>query len=341
MSRVEIARRAGTSPATVSRVLSNNPRVDPAVRERVLAVVRETGYVPNPAARALATRRNPRPGLLHRTIALAINDAARRKPHSPPFDRGVLDAAEEMDLSVIVAPFSAEERERGLVPPSLTRTPVDGIVARPGAATRYDLLRRVAPVVILGAAPTVFCPFTTVEPDTAAIIPVVADHLADLGHRWIEFVPRDMTLNLYRERAESFLGRANLRGVRATVADTCVDTLAEYVAEYAARPAHDRPTALFASSDFLAMDLIRLLYERGLRVPEDVSVAGCDGQPAAERFVPPITSTGVSWIEIGRAAVRRLVQEIEHPGPRSRILLGGPLVARKSTAPPPFLSPDP
>ena len=334
MSRTEIAELADTSPATVSRVLANDPRVDPTVRDRVLAAVRETGYVPNPAARALAIRRYPKSGLLHRTIALLVSDASRRNPYAPPFDQGVLDAGEELDLSVVVASFSAEDRERGIVPPSLTRTPLDGIVARPGPAMRYDLLRRVAPVVILGAAPTPFCPFTTVEPDTGAIVPAVADHLLDLGHRRIEFVPRDMTLELYRERAEAFLARASRRGVRATVADTCADTLGEYVEQYAQRPAHDRPTALFASSDFLAMDLIRLLYRRGLRVPQDVSVAGCDGQPAAERFVPSITSTDVSWAEIGRAAVKRLVEEIEHPGPRSRILLGGALIPRQSTGSP-------
>jgi len=336
MSLAEIARRSNTSPATVSRVLSNSARVSPEVRRRVLDAVQETGYVPDASARALATKRFSRPGVVHRMIALAHGVTSRPAMTRHPYFEGVLEEAEEQNLSVTIASFKSEDLTRGAVPLSLARVKVDGILLRPMRGLDHALLRRVAPVVILGAAATEDSPFSTVEPDNGACLSPIVDHLAALGHRWVEFVPRQMDDPLYRRRCEVFLGRASFDGIRATVADTDFSRLDAYAAGFRARPASNRPTALFASSDYVAMDLIRRLHEHGLRVPEDVSVAGCDGQPLSESFLPALTTSLVPWREIGRCAVRKLVAEIEQPGPRTRTLLAGPLAVRQSTGPVPM-----
>jgi len=335
MSLAEIAKRADTSIATVSRVLNNSAWVSPEVRERVLAEVRRTGYAPDASARALAAKRRPGVGLVYRTIALAhsgrLDPTAALSPH---YD-GVLSAAEEMNLSITIAPIKPEDLAQGVVPLSLSRLRLDGILVRPIPGVDHSPLRRVAPVVVLGAAPTEDCPFSNVEPDSGASIPPIVDHLVGLGHRWIEFVSRDPGRRLYRERAALVVGQASLRGVRATVADTDQDHLAEYAARFASLPPQERPTALFASADMTAIELIRRLDEQGLRVPRDVSVAGCDGQPAGETFLPSITTALIPWREIGRCALLKLVEEIERPGSSSRTLLGGRLAVRQSTGPAP------
>ncbi len=341
VSLAEIARRSNTSPATVSRVLSNRVRVSPDVRRRVLDAVKETGYVPNASARALAAKRHAKPGLVHRMIALAHGMWSQPGAARQQFYEGVLEAAEDRNLSLTIAPMNEEDLSKGVVPLSLSRVRLDGILLRPIQGVDHSVLGRVAPVVILGAAPTPDCAFSTVEPDNAASLPPIVDHLVGLGHTWIEFVARRMDVALYRERYAAFLGRANTLNVRATLASADHTRLAEYAALFAGQPPERRPTAIFASSDLLAIQLIRHLHERGVHVPRDVSVVGCDGHPDGETFLPTITTAAIPWRDIGYCAVTRLVEEIEQPGPRTRTLLGGPLAVRESSGAVPVAATSP
>jgi len=336
ISMEDLARLAGTSKSTVSRVLANRGPISAKMRERVMCVVRQTGFVPDPAASALARRKRGRKGLRHQALALVfcVGDTGF-SPFWSETQHGILEAAHESGLAVTTCLVHHHELEQGVPPAAFSRTQFDGILVLPLEGVPPVALKAFGPVVVFGSPHSEDCDLSSVQPDNRAGIRALVGHLWDLGHRRFEYVPQTLARLPFRERREALVAAVAERGGAASVAGPVHDAEAAYAAAFALRPAGERPTALVASEDRTAHAVAAALHERGVEVPRDVSLAGFDGLSGTREYPRVLTTWHVRWGELGRLAVKTLVDLIEGGSGPTRVLVGGNLVVGSSTGPVP------
>ncbi len=338
-----IAEQLGVSRTTVSNAYNRPDQLSGDLRDRILATAKELGYAgPDPMATVLRRGRAGAIGLVEKSLREALTDQA-----SLMMLAGVAEACDEANVALVLVPQrrDASARDDDATPAidDVVRTAlVDGIVAHCDALDddrRELVLERGLPLVILDGR---------LEDDDASVgvddeggARAVAAHLTSLGHR-------NFAVLAFSPRSDGF-GAAvtdrRMAGYRGALADAGLDPDAApvvYGGHYSldeARAAADalwslepRPTAVLAMSDVFAAGVIASATEAGLRVPDDVSVAGFDDAPIASFNAPAITTVRQPHAEKGATAVRLL---LDGAPAGERITLPVELVLRASTAPPP------
>ncbi|MFF0072516.1 LacI family DNA-binding transcriptional regulator [Streptomyces sp. NPDC005494] len=323
----DVARHAGVSGQTVSRVANGRSNVGAATRERVLASMRELGYRPNSAARALRSGQFRSIGVIVFTLTSYGNLRTLE---------AVAAAATERRYTITLMPL--ERPTHADVDVALDRLgeqAVDGVIVLIeshliGAAEAQ--LRRGIPVVTVDARVAGHSP--VVDTDQVAGARLATEHLLGLGHETVWHVagPRDSDSAGLRLRGWRETLRAHGRPVPPPLhGDWYSDSGYAAGRRLAAEPG---VTAVFAANDQMALGVLRALTEARLRIPEDVSVAGFDDMPEAGNFIPPLTTVHQDFAAIGRTAVRALVQEIEGGPPAEHRGIGPRLTVRSSTTGP-------
>jgi LacI family transcriptional regulator len=321
----DVARRAGVSIATVSRVFGRPDAVAAGTRQRVLTAADELGYTPNTTARALQRGRTGYLGLL-------VHDLAN------PFYATVAKAAQLEARHSGLALFCADYGDRPAEELDLAREMarhVDGLLLYPSRPTD-DALRAVVadlgPTVVLDS-PVAGAP--TVLMSTADGIDQAIAHLAALGHRaltYLDAAPTDMFSSSDRRRnVEASCARA---GVALTVTGPFSPTF-EAGVRAADLVVAQEATAVIAFSDQMALGVVRRLTERGVRVGTDVSVVGVDDIWIAAQVTPALTTVRMPCADAGAAAARLLVQRIEGAAAAPTVVLPTELIVRSSTGPAP------
>jgi DNA-binding LacI/PurR family transcriptional regulator len=313
----DVAKLAGVSLQTVSRVINDSPHVRVETRERVQDAMRKLEYRPNPVARALVTGRS-------RTLGVVSFDTTLYGPASTLF--GIERAAHEADYFVSIvslrsltsaAVVSAVERLRD--------QGVDGIlvVAPQESATQALLhLPEDVPVVAAEAGPDDSVPLVAVDQVEGARL--ATQHLLELGHKTVWHIsgPSDWL------EAED-----RVNGWRQTLDAAGASAPPVLVGDWSARAGHelgrqlaerDDVTAVFVANDQMALGLLRTLHEAGRRIPGDISVVGFDDIPEAAYFTPPLTTVRQNFNEMGRRSLLLLLEQIE----------SGVRVPRRETVPP-------
>jgi DNA-binding LacI/PurR family transcriptional regulator len=328
----EVARIAGVSRATVSRVVNGNPKVNPDVRRAVERAVDRLGYVPNPAARSLVTRRS-------QSIGLVIAEPAGRlfeDPFFPRLLRGIGAALSSRDLQlVLLMPQSSGEEERA--ERYLTAGHVDGalLVSLHGNDPLPQAVARRGIPVVVGARPPRGVQVSYVDVDNLQGARTAVEHLLAGGRRRIATIagPQDMPagedrLTGYHDALEA----AGIARDAKLVSDG--DFTQQGGAEATRRVLAARPDidAIFIASDLMATGAIQVLRAAGRRIPDDVALVGFDDSAIAESLDPPLTSVRQPIEEMGREMVRLLVEQLADPGsvPRT-VILATQLVRRRSS----------
>ncbi|TCN35550.1 DNA-binding LacI/PurR family transcriptional regulator [Kribbella orskensis] len=327
-SMADVARLAGVSGQTVSRVANGRHNVDADTRERVLAAMREVGYRPNSAARALRNGRFRSIGVIVFELSSFGNTRTLDAIAAAATTRGyavnllpVLDASQE----AVSGAFSR-----------LGEQAVDGVIILIEAHTLDDAevpLPDGLPVVVVDSSAHYDYPI--VDTDQAQGARLATEHLLDLGHQTVWHLGGPPS---------SFAAARRLRSWQQTLTDRGRVVPPVLVGDWSAgsgyeagRQLADNPdvSAVFVANDQMALGLLRALHERGRAVPEDVSVVGFDDQEEAAQFWPPLTTIRQSFAEVGRRSVDALINEIQagehHHQPVS---VATELVVRSSTAPP-------
>lgn len=322
----DVARLAGVSHQTVSRVLNDHPNVSAATRERVETAIERLGYRRNLAARALVTRHT-------RTLGVVSFDTTLFGPASTLY--GIEQAARVAGYFVSIVSLKALSREGVLDAVGyLQQQSVDGIVIiapkRAAARALKDLPLDVPVVAVEGGrAPGV--PVIGVDQSTGAT--KVVEHLLSLGHETVWHVTGPSDWLEAADRANAW--RKTLKAAGRTVPDPIAgDWSPRSGYEAGKRLAEVKDlTAVFVANDQMALGLLRAFSELGIRVPGDVSVAGFDDIPEAEFFSPPLTTVRQDFAEVGRRCIALLLDRIESGSTESeRGLVPAELVVRDSTA---------
>lgn len=327
----DVAALAGVSHQTVSRVLNDQENVIRPTRERVLAAIRELGYVPNPSARSLSLNR------LH-TLGVVTTDISDYF-----FSQAIAGAeaeARRRDLFLIIGSLDEEAQgdERAYLRLMLERRVEGLIVAGPTHLEQDWLLHPLAhrlPIVAITselALPEV----SVVDVDNQRGGRDATLHLVEHGHRAVATVTGPLEWRSARERLDGYREALRIRGLEEDklLVESCPDWRLESGREAARRLLDSgRPfTALFAQSDLFALGAISEIRSRGLTVPDDVSVVGYDDIPVAQYLDPPLTTMSQPMRDVGALAVRLVVAQLGADGgareEQSRHLLRAPLVSR-------------
>ncbi|MDX2878142.1 LacI family transcriptional regulator [Streptomyces ipomoeae] len=326
----DVARLAGVSRKTVSRVLNNEPYVSDEARRRVLAAAEELGYRLNHAARALASGRTRSIGVV--ALGTAGYGTASLLVH---IEQAVRDAG--YALRVVNTPDGDPEGIAGAME-SLLEQGVDGVVVSEPIVEGEVRVRADVPVLFLGAPPA-FDARRTLAVDVAAhsLARAATEHLLDLGHATVHHVSGPPRWYASKDRLEGWRAALAARGAHEPpVVEGDWSAESGYTAglELAG---DSSVTAVFAAGDEMAIGLIHALREAGRRVPEDVSVVGFDGNPVFAYVSPPLTTVRQPFDAAAREGIRLLMHAIEKPGTELPQPSEPPveLVVRGSTAPPP------
>ncbi len=326
----DVARLAGVSHQTVSRVINGQPNLRPETRERVERAIRQLGYRRNSAARALVTRRSGTIGVIGAKTGYWGPSTVHRAIQAAGRQAGFFVSATNLE-SLTRAEFTdaldhlRDQDVEGIVLISATDDALE--VARVQEATGVPV------VVIEGAEDRAKW---TVGVDQVAGAALGTQHLIELGHVEILHLggPADWTE-----------ARGRLQGWRAAMYAAGLVPSLHLAGDWSARSGYElgreiarrtEVTAVFAANDQMAIGLLRALAEAGRSVPEDVSVVGFDDIPEAAYLIPPLTTVRQDFTAVGRRAIEILQAAIAADGtPEPERLISPELVVRSSTAPSP------
>ena len=303
----DIARLAGVSKKTVSRVINRSPLLNPETREKVEKVIRDTAYVPNPQARALALGRNFLIALIH------------DNPNSQMIlnmQQGILEALRNTDFELVVRPV-----DRGSatmlddVRSFLVRQRMFGVVLLPPISENDQLARLCDEVgcryVRMGSAVLDDPEHMVASNDRDAVIEAMR-YLIAQGHRRIGLVAGPNGFRSARERREGFefaLAEAGISLPRSLIADGQYTFESGIAATQGLLDVSPPPTAIFSCNDEMAAGVLFAARVRGLLVPEDLSIIGFDDTPIAARVWPPLTTVRWPIVAMGRSAALKLIGE--------------------------------
>jgi LacI family transcriptional regulator len=327
----DVAKRAGTSVSTVSRVLTGQGPVAEETRRRVLQAIDELGYQPNALARGLVQKRTG-------TVGVVLPDVSN--PFSAEVLRGMGDvaAAHGLHLLLVNADLSFTKEAEGFA--VLQEKQVDGVIYTSGMVTpkHRELFRKLRRPVVLAATFDPEGEFPAVLVDSRRGAQMAMDYLTDLGHRRIAVINGLLGDNVAGlPRWEGYQDAARQKGVPLPpelVAEGDYRLESGYWAMDRILNRKERPTAVAAASDLMAIGAMNAILDRGLRVPEDISVVGFDNIWMAGAVRPGLTTVAQPMYEIGARAVSLLAQAIAGQCEVATHWIQPHLVVRHSTAPP-------
>jgi len=332
----DVATLAQVSVGTVSNVLNSPERVSDVTRQRVQDAIDKLGWVPNESARQLRAGRS-------RSIGMVVLDIAN------PFFTDVVKGAEELlyaqQYSVQIGNSDSDaDRELTLLE-RFEQQRVGGVLFAPIEDNTERLLRlraRGIPVVIVDRAGS-GSDFCSVKVDDLAGGRLAGQHLIEQGHRRLAFVGGPSSLAQVRDRRRGLELAVEQAPDEVSLLAVSTPTLSleagvNSAGEIAALPAAERPTAVFAANDLVAIGLLQGFVTAGLRVPEDMAIIGYDDIAFAAAAAVPLSSIRQPREDIGRKSAELLTREIEsadggRPHQHEAVRFTPQLVARRSTQP--------
>lgn len=336
ISIVDVARKAGVSPATASRVLTNsNHPVSKETADRVLQAAAELGYVPSGIARALVSGST-------RTVAVIVHDIA--DAYFSEIARGAEDAGARHGYMVMICNTDRDSRKEMSYLHTLLNFRVDGVIF--AASTTLDEERETAlhtwleqmhsldRVAIALSHTKLGMPMVRYDNATAAAN--ITTYLLGLGHRRIAMIAGPADLRSAQERLQGYQRALRTHGVEPDDALVASGDYQREKAGAAVRQILDRnpdnlPTAIFAANDEMAIGALAELKRLGYSAPQQISLAGFGDIPIADYLEPPLTTVHLPLRELGSTAMEMLLRLRSKENASREVVLPTSLVVRAST----------
>jgi LacI family transcriptional regulator len=334
----EVARLAGVSRSTVSRVINNHPHVRSETRDRVRQAIRNSGYQPHAVARSLATNRTRIIGIvIPETVTTLFDD-----PFFPLLLRGATEACNMRHYHLMLSLFAASADQQEMYQHFLGNGYLDGVLVASAPLKNPvipSLLRDRIPFVSVGQYPDERVHYVDVDNIGGARMAV--EYLIRLGHRRIATITGPLDMMPGQDRLEGY--RQTLEAHRVPVKEELI--VEGDFTENSGRVGMKRllsasPSAVFAASDVMAIGALKTLREAGLQIPQDVALVGFDDVPIASAVEPALTTVRQPIDRLGRMATEVLLSviedslESEDEAPTHRIILPTELVVRASSSSP-------
>ena len=325
----DVAEHAGVSTQTVSRVANGLHNVEAGTRERVLASMRELGYRPNRAARALRSGKFFTIGV----VLFSLSSYGNMR-----FLDAIANAAGKKGYSITIVPVEHQtQHDVNAALTKLVEQAVDGIILVLDAhlIDRADVeLPPGLSIVVVDSNER--SDYPQVDGDQASGARQATEHLLSLGHSTVWHVAGPIQSYSSSRREQAW--RESLEQAGAPIPEVFRGDWTTAAGYLHGREIAQRPeiTAVFTANDQMALGVLRALHEVGRRIPEEISVVGFDDMAEADSFWPPLTTIHQEFEATGRRAVELLLAEIDgHPEPISSTIMPMSLVVRSSSGPAP------
>ncbi len=325
----DIAQEAGVSVTTVSRVLNNKPDVSDETKRKINKIIDELGYNPNSMARGLVLQKTF-------TIGLIIPDISN--PFFPEIARGVEDAARKLGYSVLFYNTDNHHEEEKKAIDVLKGKQVDGLIVSlsiDNSSKLKELYDNDFPVVQIDRKVS-GTHYTSITIDNTLSSYKATSNLIEMGHRRIAHLAGDLGTQTAKER---------LVGYKNALVDHKIEINEDFIlyGNYTKDPAHNeirsllkrkqRPTAIFAANDLMAVSIYKAIYECGLEIPADISVIGHDNIELSSLVTPALSTMAQPKYKMGQLAAVFLIKDIEGKDYNHKdIVLDTKLVERESSA---------
>lgn len=329
----DIAREAGVSAATVSRVLTKSANVRPEKKEKVQALIEKYNFRPNALAKGLADTKSKVIGILSADV---------RNPYYAELFVSCEQAAREAGYSVLLFNTLGEIDLEERMLEKLQAQRVDAIIQMGGRVDDLvsnleyvELVNQVmasVPVVVTGKLEGTAC--SMVRIDSMGAMDLLMDHLIGLGHERIAFVGGNMAvLSTYEKllRYKQVLKENNIPYDRELILEGSYNEKSGYEQMNRLFEKNIPVTAVVAVNDFAAAGIVRSIMEHGYRIPEDISLVSFDNTYIAELMIPWLTSIDYDYAEFGRKLVKTAVDEIEGGEGRRFVTVTPVLIERESS----------
>ncbi|GGM27875.1 LacI family transcriptional regulator [Paraliobacillus quinghaiensis] len=320
----DVAKKANVAASTVSRVISDSPRISLDTKKRVKKAMKELGYHPNVNARNLAVRSSQAIGVIMPSSA----DKALQNPFFPEILRGIGTSAHETDYSLYISTGGNEEQIYEEVQRMVYGNRVDGIIllySKVSDSVLDFLVDSNFPFVVVGKPYEYESRVTYVDNNNISASKDITNHLIDLGHQHIAFIGGSTDLVVTVDR---------LTGYQAAIKNANLPNNQDYIvhAEFlksGGRKAVERlfslempPTAMVIADDIISLGVLNMIEELGLDCPEDVSIASFNNLYLSEITRPPLTTVDINIYTLGAQAAKCLIEKAKDKNePAKRIIV--------------------
>jgi LacI family transcriptional regulator, galactose operon repressor len=325
----EVARRAGVSPMTVSRVINGNGRVRPETRVAVQQVIAAIGFVPNRLARGLSTRKTM-------VLGLIVPDVSN--PFYAPIARGAESVARRAGYHVILCNSEGSLAYEGEYIADMLERRVDGLLVVPvsdeSRANLRQLERHGIPYTLIDrAVPGIDA--DVVQGDSVGGARVLIQHLVSLGHTRIAILGEAQSVSTARDRRRGYceaLADAGTSPIPELMVETTADLLGGYRGMLELLALEHRPTAVFAINNLVAAGAVKAIRERGLKVPDDIALVAFDDIEHEAALSPFLTVMPQPAESFGTIAAHLLLDRIlgHAPATRQVVVLPSEMIVRES-----------
>lgn len=327
----DVARHAGVSNATVSRVLAKKPHVSDAMRQRVMQAVNELGYQPDSTAQRLRMHSTSK------VVGLIVSDILN--PHFSAVVRGVEDFAYEHEMSIILCNADSKLDRQQFYLNMMQSERAAGLIITPQNSAKdgesLDHLRQSGTSIVVLDCTVKGYSFDTVQVDSQRGAFEAVSHLIDNGYERIGIVAGPLNQSTAQERLQGYklaLEQAGLSVAPGMIQSGDYSRASGYACATGLLTHNDPPEALFVSSNMLALGVLEAIKARKLRIPDDLALVTFDDNPLFELLQPTISTVAQPTYEIGREALRLLKRRIEEPNAAyANVVLPTKLIMRESS----------
>jgi DNA-binding LacI/PurR family transcriptional regulator len=327
----DVAKKAGVSPSTVSRVISGNSRISEETRKKVLTIMDELGYHPNMNARSLVVRSTETIGMIMPRSA----ENVFQNPFFPEVIRGISAAAQENAYSILLSAGRDDEEVQRAVTKMVQGRQVDGVILL-NSRIRDPIIRYLReqdfPFIVIGRPVEKNAAY--VDNDNMEAAKKATSYLIQKGHRSIAFLGGSPEYMVTKDR---------LDGYRKALAEAGIPLNPDYIlhGEFLEEGGYEavkqllikgkQPTAFVVTDDLMAFGVIGALAEVGMRVPDDVSIISFNNVPLTRFSSPPLTSVDIGIYQLGYQATQKLIEQIRNPSiASSNTLIATRIIERQS-----------
>jgi DNA-binding LacI/PurR family transcriptional regulator len=331
----DVAKASGVSPSTVSRVISNHPRISIKTKKKVKKAMEQLGYYPNMNARNLAAKSTRAIGVIMPSSA----DKALQNPFFPEILRGIGSVTHEMEFSITLSTGVNEEGVLQEVERMVYGRNVDGILllySKINDPVMKFLYENDFPFVIVGKPHEHLNEITHVDNDNIAAANQITKHLIELGHERIAFIGGFRNFFVTRDREEGYesaMQEANLPIPESYKIHTDFLKSSGHEAVDYLLSLKIKPTALVVSDDLISLGVLSRLEDFGMKVPEDISLVSFNNLYLSEITRPALTTVDINIYQLGVQSAKALIEKtLNKSEPAKRIIIPHKIVYRDSAS---------
>ena len=329
----DVAELAGVSPSTVSRVVSNNPRISKATRVKVLKCMDELGYYPNANARSLAIKKTG-------TVGIIIPTTSEDYFSNPFFSeciKGIIRGASSSDYDLLISTNTEKGEELKIIQKFIKGSKVDGIILM--TSKEEDecidyLMSMDFPFSLIGTAYDENEEINQVDNDNYQAAYELTKHIIDSGRNRIAIIVGDMNLMVSKKRVAGYkqaLIDCNIDFDENLLFSGSFDEKIGYDYAEEISKIEPLPDGLVVTDDLVALGAVKAFENLGINIPKDIAIASFNNSVFAKHSNIPLTSVDINAIELGRQAMNLLVTAIEEETRGKKVSIPHKIYKREST----------